>query len=72
VYIFWLVYHVTVHVTHLIYLYLSPRFFYMKVEDMLTKEKLDDFLTTVCYPHILTTEYEGSIILEDDGLHSKL
>jgi len=44
----------------------------MKVEDMLTKEKLDDFLTTVCYPHILTTEYEGSIILEDDGLHSKL
>jgi len=23
------------------------------VEDMLTKDKLDDFLTTVCYPHII-------------------
>mmetsp|Transcript_13918 Transcript_13918/g.19048 ORF Transcript_13918/g.19048 Transcript_13918/m.19048 type:complete len:577 (-) Transcript_13918:350-2080(-) len=42
------------------------------VEDMLTKEKLDDFLTTVCYPHILTTAYEGDIIPEDDGIHSKL
>jgi malate synthase len=36
------------------------------VEDMLTKEKLDDFLTTVCYPHILTTKYEGDIIPEDE------
>mmetsp|Transcript_5006 Transcript_5006/g.7550 ORF Transcript_5006/g.7550 Transcript_5006/m.7550 type:complete len:182 (+) Transcript_5006:1031-1576(+) len=26
------------------------------VEDMLTKEKLDDFLTTVCYPHIVTID----------------
>jgi len=36
------------------------------VEDMLTKDKLDDFLTTVCYPHILTTKYEGDIIPEDE------
>ena len=36
------------------------------VEDMLTKEKLDDFLTTVCYPHILTTKYEGDVIPEDE------
>lgn len=46
------------------------------VEDMLTKEKLDDFLTTVCYPHILTSVYEGEIIPEDDNaniiLQSKL
>ncbi|KAL7490212.1 hypothetical protein ACHAW6_015980 [Cyclotella cf. meneghiniana] len=41
------------------------------VEDMLTKEKLDDFLTTVCYPHILTTKYEGDIIPEDEPV-SKL
>lgn len=37
------------------------------VEDMLTKDKMDDFLTTVCYPHILTTAYEGAVIPEDDG-----
>lgn len=46
------------------------------VEDMLTKEKLDDFLTSVCYPHILTSVYEGEIIPEDDNaniiLQSKL
>ena len=36
------------------------------VEDMLTKNKLDDFLTTVCYPHILTTAYEGAIIPDDE------
>jgi malate synthase len=36
------------------------------VEDMLTKDKLDDFLTTVCYPHILTTRYEGDVIPEDE------
>merc|ERR1739845_86220 len=36
------------------------------VEDMLTKDKLDDFLTTVCYPHILTTKYEGDVIPEDE------
>jgi malate synthase len=36
------------------------------VEDMLTKSKLDDFLTTVCYPHILTTKYEGDVIPEDE------
>lgn len=36
------------------------------VEDMLTKSKLDDFLTSVCYPHILTTAYEGAIIPDDD------
>jgi len=28
------------------------------VENMLTKAELDDFLTTVCYPHIMTTVYE--------------
>lgn len=43
---------------------------------MLTKEKLDDFLTSVCYPHILTSVYEGEIIPEDDNaniiLQSKL
>lgn len=26
------------------------------VEDMLTKDKMDDFLTTVCYPHILESD----------------
>ena len=36
------------------------------VEDMLTKNKLDDFLTSVCYPHILTTAYEGAVIPDDD------
>lgn len=36
------------------------------VEDMLTKDKFDDFLTTVCYPHILTTKYEGDVIPEDE------
>mmetsp|Transcript_37299 Transcript_37299/g.54916 ORF Transcript_37299/g.54916 Transcript_37299/m.54916 type:complete len:565 (+) Transcript_37299:273-1967(+) len=39
------------------------------VSEMLTKEKLDEFLTTVCYPHILTTAYEGEIIPEDDNHH---
>lgn len=33
---------------------------------MLTKDKLDEFLTTVCYSHILTTKYEGDVIPEDD------
>lgn len=42
------------------------------VADMLTKEKLDNFLTTVCYPHILTTAYEGEVIPEDEGIHSRL
>jgi malate synthase len=32
------------------------------VSDMLTKDKLDNFLTSVCYPHILKTAYEGSVI----------
>lgn len=41
------------------------------VEDMLTKEKLDDFLTTVCYPHILTSVYEGELIPEDDNIISR-
>ena len=41
------------------------------VADMLTGDKLDDFLTTVCYPHILTTAYEGSIVPELD-LPSKM
>ncbi|EJK72109.1 hypothetical protein THAOC_06392 [Thalassiosira oceanica] len=36
------------------------------VEDMLNKENLDDFLTSVCYPHILTTKYEGDVIPEDE------
>jgi malate synthase len=30
------------------------------VSDMLTKPTLDDFLTSVCYPHILATCYEKS------------
>jgi malate synthase len=30
------------------------------VESMLNKEELDDFLTSVCYPHIITTAYESS------------
>jgi malate synthase len=30
------------------------------VESMLNKEELDDFLTSVCYPHIVTTAYESS------------
>lgn len=29
------------------------------VSEMLTKDHLDDFLTTVCYPHILSTTKEG-------------
>jgi len=29
------------------------------VAEMLTKPKLDDFLTSVCYPHVLTTSLEG-------------
>jgi len=37
------------------------------VADMLTKDTLDDFLTSVCYPHILTTAYEGDVITDDDG-----
>mmetsp|Transcript_4860 Transcript_4860/g.6291 ORF Transcript_4860/g.6291 Transcript_4860/m.6291 type:complete len:543 (-) Transcript_4860:678-2306(-) len=36
------------------------------VAEMLTKEELDDFLTTVCYPHILSTTNEG------DKVYSKL
>jgi len=32
------------------------------VEKMLTGNELDEFLTTVCYPHILTTAYAGTII----------
>ena len=43
---------------------------------MLTKEKLDDFLTTVYYPHILISVYEGETVPEDDNtdiiLKSKL
>jgi malate synthase len=30
------------------------------VESMLTKDELDDFLTSVCYPHIITTAYEST------------
>lgn len=36
------------------------------VSEMLTKDELDDFLTTVCYPHILSTTHEG------DEINSKL
>ena len=36
------------------------------VADMFTKDELDDFLTSVCYPHILTTTNEG------DNVNSKL
>lgn len=32
------------------------------VAEMLTKDELDDFLTTVCYPHILSTTHEGDVI----------
>eukprot|EP00567_Pseudictyota_dubia_P000177 CAMPEP_0197468328 /NCGR_PEP_ID=MMETSP1175-20131217/66026_1 /TAXON_ID=1003142 /ORGANISM="Triceratium dubium, Strain CCMP147" /LENGTH=568 /DNA_ID=CAMNT_0043004425 /DNA_START=8 /DNA_END=1714 /DNA_ORIENTATION=- len=38
------------------------------VEEMLTKDKLDEFLTTICYPHILTTAYEGAVVPEDDHI----
>lgn len=34
----------------------------MLVAEMLTKDELDDFLTTVCYPHILVTSNEGDAI----------
>jgi len=27
------------------------------VENMLNKDELDDFLTSVCYPHIVTTAF---------------
>lgn len=37
------------------------------VQDMLLSENLDDFLTTVLYPHILTTAFEGDIIPEEEG-----
>lgn len=30
------------------------------VESMLNNDELDDFLTSVCYPHIITTAYETS------------
>ena len=29
--------------------------YYNKVTDMLTRSTFDDFLTSVCYPHIMTT-----------------
>ena len=32
------------------------------VAEMLTKDELDDFLTTVCYPHILSTTNEGDTL----------
>jgi len=32
------------------------------VERMLCGPTLDEFLTTVCYPHILTTAYAGTVI----------
>jgi len=31
------------------------------VENMLNKDELDDFLTSVCYPYIVSTEHEGSV-----------
>lgn len=37
------------------------------VADMLTKDTLDDFLTSVCYPHIVTTCYEGDALTDDCG-----
>ena len=40
----------------------------LKVEDMLTKDELDDFLTSVCYPHILATTFVG----DPDTIASKL
>jgi malate synthase len=36
------------------------------VTNMLTGDKLDEFLTSVCYPHILTTAYEGSVVPDFD------
>ena len=32
------------------------------VTEMLTKDQLDDFLTTICYPHILSTTKEGDTV----------
>jgi malate synthase len=34
------------------------------VADMLTGDKLDEFLTSICYPHILTTAFEGTTVPE--------
>ena len=31
------------------------------VENMLNKEEFDDFLTTICYPHIVTTVHQDAI-----------
>lgn len=40
---------------------------------MLCKDRLDDFLTTICYPHILTTAYEGTLVPDEDvSFSSKL
>ena len=36
------------------------------VADMLTKDQLDDFLTSVCYPHIVTSAFEGTVVPEEE------
>ena len=41
------------------------------VTDMLCGENLDEFLTTVCYPHIITTQFEGTTVPDFDAV-SKL
>ena len=42
------------------------------VADMLTKDKLDNFLTSVAYPHILSSALEGSDFNKDGSFASKL
>jgi len=42
------------------------------VADMLTKDRLDDFLTSVCYPHILESAFEGTDVGEDGTFKSRM
>jgi len=42
--------------THLLIEFPRCCMYSKKVGEMLTKAKLDDFLTSVCYPHILAIE----------------
>ena len=42
------------------------------VAEMLTKEKLDNFLTSVAYPHIISSAFEGTEMNPDGSFSSKL
>ena len=39
---------------------------------MLTNEKLDDFLTTVCYPHIRENAHGGATSITSSHIVSRL